>query len=333
MNLIEETVLVTGATGFVGEAVVFGLLQEGKRVVAAVRNIPLQKQLQPVMSSVSWVEKIEINNETEWNNVFGKTKVVVHCAALTVLSGGAADSLVSFRDVNVLGTLRLARQAAAAGIHRFVFLSSIKVNGESSPVGRPFTEVSTLAPQNAYGQSKVDAEKGLMDISRETGMDVVIVRSPLVIGSGAKGNIASMLRMVQLGVPLPLGAINNRRSLVSLSNLVSLLLLCADPKISPKAANQIFVVADGEDISTTNLLHKIAQAAECPNRLLPIPVSLLRAVFNLFGQRAISDRLIGNLQVDTTKVRTMLDWSPVVTLDEELNKIFNAIRLKSRRIL
>lgn len=323
MNLIEETVLVTGATGFVGKAVVFGLLQEGKRVVAAVRNIPLQKQLEPAMSSVSWVEKIEINNKTQWNSVFGKTKVVVHCAALTVLSGGAADSLVSYRDVNVLGTLRLARQAAAAGIRRFVFLSSIKVNGETTSRGRPFTEASTLAPQNAYSLSKVEAEKGLIDISSETGMEVVIIRSPLVIGPGAKGNVASILRMVQLGVPLPLGAINNQRSMVSLSNLVSLLLLCADPSRSPKAANQIFVVADGEDISTTNLLQKIAQATECPLRLLPIPTGLLRLVFILFGQRSISDRLIGNLQVDTTKVRTVLGWRPVVTLDQELKKMLN----------
>ncbi len=319
-----ESVLVTGGSGFVGQAVIFGLLQEGKQVVAAVRKIPVQKQGEPVMSSVSWVGKIEINNKTEWNNLFGKTKVVVHCAAHTVVRGKTADSLVSYRNVNVLGTLRLARQAAAAGIRRFVFLSSIKVNGESTPLGQPFTEASTIAPQNAYGQSKVDAEKGLVDISAETGMEVVIVRSPLVIGPGAKGNVASMLRMVQLGVPLPLGAINNQRSLVSLSNLVSLLLLCADPSRSPKAANQIFVVADGEDISTTNLLQKIAQAAECPLRLFSVPTSLLRAVFISFGQRAIGDRLISNLQVDTTKVRTVLDWRPVVTLDQEFKKMFNA---------
>lgn len=320
---MEEPVLVTGGSGFIGQAVIFGLLQEGKQVVAAGRKMPVQQQGAHVISPVRWVEKIEINNKTQWDNIFGKTRVVVHCAARTVVRGGTGDALVSYRDVNVLGTLRLARQAAAAGIRRFIFLSSIKVNGENTPFGRPFTETSTLAPQNAYGLSKVEAEKGLIDISSETGMEVVIVRSPLVIGPGAKGNVASILRMVQLGVPLPLGAINNQRSMVSLSNLVSLLLLCADPSRSPKAANQIFVVADGEDISTTNLLQKIAQATECPLRLLPIPTSLLRLVFILFGQRAISDRLIGNLQVDTTKVRTVLGWRPVVTLDQELKKMFN----------
>lgn len=201
-----------------------------------------------------------------------------------------------------------------------MFISSIGVNGSQST--KPFTEACTPQPNDAYAVSKLEAELALLDLASETGMEVVIIRPPLVYGPSAPGNFGSLVRALQRGLPLPLGALHNQRSLVALDNLVSLVLLCADRDRSPEAANQVFVVADGEDVSTTTLLRKVAQAAGRPSRLLPVPAWLLRAGASLLGKRAVADRLLGNLQVDATKARTLLGWRPVVTMDEQLAKMF-----------
>ncbi len=325
-------VLVTGANGFVGRVVAQTLLDSGQLVVAAVRQLPSQAPQQ--LANLLWHPVGSLNNQTQWQSALQGVHTVVHCAARAqVMREQAADALAAYREVNVAGTLHLAQQAAAAGVQRFVFISSIKVNGEATLPGQPFTEKCAPAPQDAYGQSKAEAEQTLLALSTQTGMEVVIIRPPLVYGPGVKGNFAGIVKAVQLGIPLPLGAVHNQRSLLALDNLVSLVLLCVDRARSPLAANQVFVVADGEDVSTTTLLRKVARAAGVPSHLLPVPACLLRAGATLLGKRAMADRLLGNLQVDATKARTLLGWHPVVTMDEQLAAMFTTPASRSRPLL
>jgi len=229
----------------------------------------------------------------------------------------AANPLDEFRRVNVQGTLNLARQAAAAGVRRFVFVSSIKVNGEMTQLGRPFTADDAPAPLDAYGVSKMEAEQGLREIALQTGMEMVIIRPPLVYGPGVKANFAAMMRWLRYGVPLPLGVIHNQRSLVSLENLVDLLVTCIT---HPAAANQTFLVSDGEDVSTTELLRRMGQAMGKPARLLPVPGSWLKLAAGLVGKGDVAQRLCGSLQVDISKTRELLGWVPPVSLDEGLRR-------------
>jgi nucleoside-diphosphate-sugar epimerase len=223
----------------------------------------------------------------------------------------AADPLAAFRAVNVEGTLNLARQAAADGVKRFVFVSSVKVNGEFTPLGHAFTEVDVPYPQDAYGVSKMEAEQGLRQIAADTGIEVVIIRPPLVYGPGVKANFAALMRAVQSGWPLPLGAVRNQRSLVALDNLVDFIVTCIT---HPQAANQTFLVSDGRDLSTTELVSGMAQAAGVPPRLLPVPVWALQAGAVLLGKGAAVQRLCGNLQVDISKAGNLLGWVPPVSV-------------------
>jgi nucleoside-diphosphate-sugar epimerase len=223
----------------------------------------------------------------------------------------AADPLTAFRAVNVDGTLNLVRQAATAGVKRFVFISSVKVNGELTQPGRAFTETDAAAPQDAYGQSKHEAEQGLRQLAADTGMEVVIIRPPLVYGPGVKANFAALMRAVQRGWPLPLGAVHNQRSLVALDNLVDFIVTCIT---HPQAANQTFLVSDGEDLSTTELVRGMAQAVGVPARLLPVPVWALQAGATLLGKGDAVQRLCGNLQVDISKARNLLGWTPPVSV-------------------
>jgi nucleoside-diphosphate-sugar epimerase/lipopolysaccharide/colanic/teichoic acid biosynthesis glycosyltransferase len=327
-NISKPFTLLTGATGFVGQAVAQALLQAGHPVVAAVRQLPAEVPQAGAGIDATGVAPIwqvvgPINAQTDWQAALQGVQTVVHCAARAhVMREHAADALAAYRELNVQGTLRLAQQAAVAGVQRFVFLSSIKVNGEGTVPSQAFTEADAPAAQDAYGQSKAEAEQALLALAAQTGMEVVIIRPPLVYGPGVKGNFAGMIKAVQRGLSLPLGAVHNQRSLVALDNLVSLVLLCADRERSPQAANQVFVVADGQDVSTTTLLRKVAQAVCCPSRLLPVPAWLLRAGATLLGKRAVADRLLGNLQVDATKARTLLGWRPVVTMEQQLAAMF-----------
>lgn len=312
-------ILVTGATGFVGDAIARAELAAGRSVVATARHLPSNSALQVL----PWLAVGAIDGQTDWSNALSGVQTVIHCAArVHIMREQADDALAAYREVNVTGTLRLAQQAAAAGVQRFVFLSSIKANGEATMVDQAFTEIDNPAPEDAYAHSKLEAEHTLLALAEQTRMEVVIIRPPLVYGRGVKGNFDSMLRAVQRGLPLPLGAVHNQRSLVALDNLVSFVLLCADRERSSKAANQIFVISDGEDVSTSTLLHKMARAAGRPSRLLPVPASWLWAVASLLGKRSVANRLLGNLQIDTTKARTLLGWRPVVTMDEQLAKMF-----------
>lgn len=230
----------------------------------------------------------------------------------------AADPLAEFRRVNVEGTLRLAWQAAEAGVRRFVFVSSIKVNGEHSQPGQPFTADQTPAPGDPYGVSKMEAEQGLRVLARETGMEVVIIRPPLVYGPGVKANFLAMMRWLQRGVPLPLGGVTeNRRSLVFLDNLIDLIVTCID---HPAAANQTFLVSDDEDLSTAALLRRMAAALGRPARLIPVPAGLITLGARLIGRPGIAQRLCGSLQVDIGKTKSLLGWVPPVSVDEGLRR-------------
>ncbi len=228
-----------------------------------------------------------------------------------------ADPLHEFRKVNVDGTLALARQAAAAGLSRFIFISSIGVNGNINT--RPFTENDNPGPAEPYAQSKWEAEQGLWEIQRETGIDIVIIRPPLVYGPEAPGNFGSLVRWVERRMPLPLGAIHNQRSLVALDNLVDLIITCID---HPAASNQVFLAGDGQDLSTTELLRGVAKAMGKPSRLIPVPATLLMQGATLLGKKPVAQRLLGSLQVDISKARSLLGWEPPVSVEEGLRRCF-----------
>jgi UDP-glucose 4-epimerase len=226
-----------------------------------------------------------------------------------------SDPLSAFRTVNVEGTLNLARQAAAAGVQRFIFISSIKVNGEGTTPGSAFTADDEPAPADPYGVSKMEAEQGLRELAAQTSMDVVIIRPVLVYGPGVKANFLNMMRWLDKGIPLPFGAIYNSRSLVALDNLVDLVLTCIE---HPAAANQTFLVSDGDDLSTTELLSKMAKALNKPARLIPVPSWMLQGGAALLGKKGLSQRLCGSLQVDIAKTRNLLGWVPPVSVDAAL---------------
>ncbi|MNF38769.1 GDP-6-deoxy-D-mannose reductase [compost metagenome] len=227
----------------------------------------------------------------------------------------ALDPLSEFRKVNVEGTLNLASQSAASGVKRFIFISSIKVNGEETTLGNQYTADGPVQPVDEYGISKFEAESGLLKISTETGMEVVIIRPVLVYGPGVKANFLSMMKFVDKGIPLPFSSIDNKRSFVSLENLVDFIALCTR---HPAAANQVFLVSDGEDLSTPELLEKMAKALGKKATLLPFPVSLMRGIARLLGKEKITDRLCGSLEVDISKNRELLGWIPPVSVDNAL---------------
>jgi nucleoside-diphosphate-sugar epimerase len=262
-----------------------------------------------------------LNAYTDWAEALANEQVVIHTAARAhIMKDEVPDPLAEYRKVNLEGTLNLARQAAQAGVKRFIFISSIKVNGEQTPLGKPFTPEDTPAPEDPYGISKYEAEQGLQQLAQETGMEVVIIRPPLVYGPGVKGNFASMVRLVEKGIPLPLGAIHNKRSLVALDNLVDLIITCID---HPAAANQVFLAGDGEDLSTTELLRGVANAMGKPARLIPVPAGVLMLGATVLGKKAMAQRLLGSLQVDISKAREVLGWEPVVSVETALETAVN----------
>jgi len=305
--------LVTGASGLVGRATCAALKNRGFTVLAGLRSMPVSG------SEVDVAHVGRIDGQTNWKSALPGINIVVHLAArVHIMHDLSADPLAEFRRVNVDGTLNLARQAAAAGVRRFVFISSVKVNGEFTVPGCAFTEADAPNPQDAYGQSKHEAEQGLRQIATDTDMEVVIIRPPLVYGPGVKANFAALFKLVRRGWPLPLGAVPNQRSLVALDNLVDFIATCIT---HPQAANQTFLVSDGQDLSTTGLVRGMAQAARVPTRLLPVPVWALQAVGTLLGKGDVVQRLCGNLQVDISKARTLLNWVPPVSVAEGLRRV------------
>jgi nucleoside-diphosphate-sugar epimerase len=310
---MTSRVLITGGQGFVGKAVAAGALTQGFEVRLSTRQKPANIDLR-----IECVQTTDLNATTDWLSAVQAIDTLVHCAArVHVMRETETDPLTAFRAVNVEGTMNLVRQAKAAGLKRFVFMSSVKVNGESTQPDRAFTEADASDPQDAYGQSKFEAEQGLRQIAAETGMELVIIRAPLVYGPGVKANFSALMRAVQRGWPLPLGAVHNQRSLVALDNLVDFIVTCIT---HPQAANQTFLVSDGQDLSTTELVRGMAQAAGVPARLLPVPVWALQAGASLLGRGDAVQRLCGNLQVDISKARTLLGWVPPVSVKEGLRR-------------
>jgi nucleoside-diphosphate-sugar epimerase len=310
--------LVTGANGFVGRALCPQLVQYGE-VLAAVRS--------PIVNSmVPQIAIHAIDEKTGWMQALGGIDVVIHLAArVHVMKDRSAEPLAEYRKTNVAGTLNLARQAGLAGVKRFIFISSIKVNGEESPSGQPFTEQSLPAPLDFYGATKNEAEIGLRRLAEATGLEVVIIRPPLVYGPGVGANFGSLVSAVKRGFPLPLASINNRRSLISCDNLVNFIYRCA---VCPEAAGRTFLISDGQDLSTPELIRRIACAAGVQPRLFKLPTRLLLMGAGLLGKRAALQRLCGNLQIDSSLARDLLCWTPPVTVDEGLRRTLASFQLQ-----
>lgn len=308
----REKYLVTGATGFVGAALIKRLLKENIGIRAAVLD---NKKTAQLSTEVERIIIAPISETSDHSVALQNIDCVIHLAArVHIMQETAHNPLQEFRRVNLHGTERLAIQAAQAGVKRFIFMSTIGVNGNSSG-SKPFTEDDKPAPHNSYSVSKLEAEVRLKEISAKTGMEVVIVRAPLVYGPGNPGNFLSLLRVISKGLPLPLASIHNQRSFLYVDNLADALACCTT---QPQAAGQTFFVSDGEDISTPKLIRQLAAALDCPVRLLPFPPSLMRFVGKITGKSAAVDRLLGSLVVDSDKISRVLGWKPPLTMKEGL---------------
>jgi nucleoside-diphosphate-sugar epimerase len=321
LNTNPGRVLVTGASGFVGGALVRTLASRGVEVCAAVRARPVAS-LPPAIRILSG---FDLAVGTDWSAALQDgVHSVVHCAArVHQLDDRSSDPLQAFREVNRDGTLALARQAAAAGVRRFVFVSTIGVNGASTR-DRPFRADSVPSPHSPYAVSKWEAEQALNKLSAETGMTVAIVRPPMVIGANAPGNVERLMRWLDRGVPLPLAGVHNRRSFVAVNSLVDLLCrLLAHPR-----AAGTWLVSDGEDLSTPELLQRVGAALGRPARLLPFPAALLWGALYAASKGEVATSLLSSLQVDSRQTRTDLDWMPPVSTDDAIRDAAREYRVR-----
>lgn len=303
-------ILLTGASGFVGNALVKALASENLNVLGR----------REVRGAFKTFFQADISGSTNYSAALDGIDVIIHSAArVHVMDENSTDPLAAFREVNTAGTLNLAQQAADSGVKRFIFISSIKVNGEKTFPGKPFQYDDKPMPEDAYGISKAEAEAGLRQIALKTGMEVVIIRPPLVYGPGVKANFAAIMSLAKKNLPLPLGAINNKRSLVAIDNLVSLVVTCV---YHPKAANQIFLVSDDHDLSTTAMLRIMSEVNGKTAMLIPVPVKLLSLFGNMIGKQAIVERLCGDLQVNIEHTKNTLDWGPVIPVWNAIQKCY-----------
>jgi nucleoside-diphosphate-sugar epimerase len=304
-------ILITGATGFVGCALLEKLQDDPSlgQCHISLRSGSCEDFEPTVCTMVG-----NINASTDWRDSLVDIDIVVHLAArVHVLNDPDPFPLRAYREVNVDGTLNLLKQSAVAGVKRFIFLSSIKVNGEETMDGNKFSENSTPNPVDPYGVSKFEAEEGLKNFCREVGMEYVIIRPPLMYGPGVKANYQKLLDVIYRGIPLPFACINNRRSMLALGNLVDFLSVALT---HPRAANQTFLLSDGEDVSSKELVEKISLAMGKQSRLMPLPVSMLKLIGALFGRSQAVSRLLGSLQIDSRKAREYLNWAPPLTVQE-----------------
>lgn len=300
-------ILITGAGGFVGTSLVSEMARRRMPYRAVTRRRGQSSIVIP-----------DIDGRTDWTAALEDVDVVIHLASRAHVTRDTAPvAEAQIQCTNVDATLNLARQAARAGAKRFVFISSIKVNGETTSRGRPFTAADRPNPQNPYAQSKLDAELGLFAIARATGLEVTVIRPPLVYGPGVKANFGTMMEWIDRGIPLPLGAVGNKRSFVYVGNLVDLIVVAAR---HPGAAGEVFVVSDGEDMSTTELFRRLARALGRQCWVLPVPASLLKLAATLLGRRDVANRLIDSLQVDFTRTREILGWTPRICVDDGLEQ-------------
>ncbi len=315
--------LITGANGFIGSALCSKLFDVGHFVRSAVRS----KKKITNLKAVESVEVGEVSLTTDWSQALEGVEVIIHLvSSADRFYDKTRDSLSKFRSVNVEGTKCLANAAVQAGIKRFIYISSIKVNGEET--GSPYTENSFCAPQDSYGLSKWEAEQELKMISAGTGMEIVILRPPMVYGTPAKSNFLRLVSLIKSGVPLPFACINNRRSMIYLGNLIDAIGLCVKKK---EAANQTFLVSDGEDVSTPQLIRLIAMKMNIKPRVIPFPPILLKTAGKFFGKYAEVHRLISSLQIDSSKIRSMLRWKPPFSLEEGIKEsVHNFVDMKHK---
>lgn len=301
-------ILVTGATGFIGRYTVEALKRRGYKVRAAVRKLPSSMTEESIVIG-------DIDGNTDWSAALDGVESIIHLAArVHVMKDTAADPLLAMRRVNTEGTIALAQAAQAVGVKRVVFVSTIGVNGTETPREQPFSESSPVSPSSPYAMSKWEAEQGLHNAR---GLETVIVRPPLVYGKNAPGNFAQLTRFVMRGLPLPFGWTNNQRSLIAVQNLADFLCACVE---HPAAANQTFLISDGEDVATTELLRRVAAASNRPSRLLPFPPKLLRRFMETAGKKQMASQLLGSLVIDSRKAREQLDWKPIMTMEMALRQ-------------
>ena len=309
-------ILITGATGFIGNSLVVKLATFDEYKV----RVAIRKKNENFPDSVEVLENLDISKKIDWSQALEKIDIIIHCAArVHVMKDLSKDPISDFRKVNTEGTLNLARQAELLGVKRFIFLSSLGVNGEKT-ITDPFKADDTPHPHSPYTQSKMEAEIGLMKMSKKKKMSVVIIRPPLVYGQNAPGNFGSLIRIVKKKIPLPLGAVKNKRSFVFLDNLVDMIICCLS---HPNAVNQVFLVSDDEDLSTTQLLKKIGKALGTTIFLLPIPVLILNVFAKCIGKAKVAQQLLGSLQVDIEKTKSLLGWIPSFSVDDALGKTVN----------
>lgn len=308
---MRKIILVTGSTGFIGSRLIPALEENGYDVIAALR-----KHDSRIKKSV---QINDIGPDTDWSSALTGVDAIIHLAArVHIMKETCRDPLHEYLRINTKGTLNLANQAARAGVKRFIFMSTVGVNGRFNPAGKAFKEDDLPAPQNNYAISKYEAEKGLKKLSEETGMEVVIIRAPLVYGPNAKGNFAYLIKWMKKGFPLPLGSLTkNYRSFISVDNLVDFIILCIE---HPKAAGQVFFVSDGEDLSTAELVRRIGSAMRIKVRLIPIPAWTLKVVDLILGKKEFSRRLCDSLRIDISKAKSILGWNPPISVDEGLKR-------------
>ncbi|MGI2168923.1 UDP-glucose 4-epimerase family protein [Shewanella sp. MF05960] len=317
-------VLITGATGFVGSALMAELKKSSNvKVISAVRRVSTSVDGGTILVG-------DIDGSTDYSTAIDGVDVVIHCAARAHIMGDeSTEPLAEYRKVNLEGALNLAKQAIKAGVKRFVFISSVKVNGESTSSDKSFTADDVHKPQDAYGISKSEAETQLLTLAQQTDMEIVIIRPPLVYGPGVKANFASLLNLASKGLPLPFGCITaNKRSLVSVKNLVDLIVTCVD---HPKALNQVFLVSDDDDVSTASMVKHMSQALGKSSRLLPVPLWCYRVAGKLTGKTDVVDRLLGSLQVDITHTKNTLGWAPPQTLEQGFKETAEAFLLNKNK--
>lgn len=315
------TILITGANGFVGRALAQALWIRGILFHTSGRSAA------PVLPEVKHIQIATIGSDTDWTTALSNINVVIHLAAHVHNTDVMGEHSEDFYQVNLHGTANLACQASRAGIKRFVYVSSIKVNGEYSNFRQPFRERDKPCPQGSYAKSKWMAEQRLWQIGQDTDMGIVVVRPPLVYGPGVKANFARLLRLVDYGIPLPFSRLQNLRSLIYVENLADALIACA---IHPAAAGRTYLVSDGEDISTPHLIRAISDSLNRKSCVFPLPVSLMHALAKLIGKAEAMNRLEQSLVVDSTKIHRELDWQPPYSLAQGLQATADWYRSKSR---